>query len=206
MNNIAKSFLESDLNEVEYFDLNDKEYISLGEYLNMVHEVDKEFHEAIKEQEKSIKDKCEWVESLEFNAHQIDGEYTHSGANLFLADGGRIIADSEKSKKLEVPRVLRISKKVRNHIIWSEDLEKIQPELKEIGNIGRKIYDGYVCSRKSISGTFSITYMPGIRLDVWNDYDLVTGYSERVWRSYNRPEIKDESEKQKILTKIQLKK
>ena len=207
MNNIAKSFLESGLSEVEYFDLKEKKTVGLGEYLDEVHALDKEFHAAIKDQEKSIKEKFEWAQGLEFNGVQLDnGEYYHSGVNLFLTDGGRIIADSEKNKKLEVPGILRISKKVRNHIIWQEDLDKIQTELREIGEIGRKMYNGYVCTRKSISGTFNITYIPGARLDVWNDYELVTGYIEREWTPYNKPEIKNKEEKQKILTKIQLEK
>ena len=71
--------------------------------------------------------------------------------------------------------------------------------------IGRAFYDGLLYRKKSVSGDFDVLYTPNIGMSVWSDHELLADYLVRKMKAYNKPYLK-EDEKDKVLTRIQIKK
>ena len=215
MNKVLCDFINSDLTESEYFGLTKDELITLKDYLLSMREKDKEFKELIKEPLDSMKDKCGWISSVGYNLLQqkTTGEYISSTIYLFPVTGRRQIvhksfwSDEYKDIAEKFTKIYLLNKEIRDEYKRQKDLPFIQDELREIDEMGQLVYDGLLYPRDTVSENFEIFYTPNIGMEVYvpSDYNSLAYYYVRNMKIYDKPLI-DDKQKEKVLTKIQLKK
>ena len=175
-------------------------------------EKDKEFLELVSEPVNSMKEKCNWIDDIAFNALQREetGKFVQSSVWLFPSEGHHLIVHRDKENKEyryiapKMPNVYLVNKSVRQLVKRIDELKNIQDELHEIDLMGRNFYDGLLYTKKSVSENFDICYTPNMRVSLWADYQLLANYSARPMKSYNKPYLNVE-EKEKVLTKIEIK-
>ena len=216
MNKVIVDFLNSGLNESEFFNLSSEDLITLKEYLIEMRAKDKEFMELIKEPLDSMKDKCCWIKTIGYDVlyQDLTGEYIMSSIKLFPVEGRQLTVhkkfDSDKYTNLaeRFPKFYLLNKGIRTENDRSKELPYIQDELGEIDQIGISFYKGLLGSRQSVSENFGIAYRPNVTMDVYTmddvHYDeLLARYPVRKMKEYEKPYL-DEEEKNKVLTKIQV--
>lgn len=205
----AKRFLNSNLTELEYYSLPKENFITLKEYLLQLKEKDNNFQSAIQEQFESIKKKCSWLSAISFGGliHE-SGNYEITAIYLYSKDGNDLIAKHNNSNdKYEgltknVPKLYLLSGKVKKHLSRQKDIDLIQEELREIGNVGRNIYKDVLRPTSSISNNFQIYYTPNIGLSIYNDYDLIANYLNCSKKRKEKEYLKKEDSKEKLLRKV----
>lgn len=221
MQDIIKDFLNGELTESEFFGLPKEDLISLKEYLELLKERDAKYQSLIKEQFGSIKKKCDWIEKVGFGSLQVEatGKYQMSWLNLFATDGIDLSVSlandfDEYVDLAKIPNLYLLSKSSRIRSNRQEELSIIQDELHKIDEVGRNLYDGALYPKKSISNSFITHYSPELGIDLFCNDDaysnnLMARYYERPLRHpsryYDKPIIKDETKKEKLLTRIQIK-
>lgn len=204
-------FLNSTMNESEFFHVPGFDTITLGDHLESMKTFDEAFLWACQDALKSMKKKCDWVQNVSFNG---TGEFFQTGVRIFTIDNDEIIATlNVKNGKYEapvkeVPKMYLISKKVRNSIQRIEELSLIQKELLDIDIIGREIYVGMLYPSESISGNFTITYTSNVGMDVIHkkdeNYELIASFYNSNKKNTEKAYLNDNS-KPKLLNKILLK-
>lgn len=205
------SFLNSDLNEVEFYNLPKEELLTLKEYLLFLNEKDEMFKKNIQKPFNSIKEKCAWIKKISFDGLQskTTGKIYPSSVYLYGMDKiNLIITFNDLSGQYEdlakdVPLIYHISKNVRTRIKRQDEVKFIQSELGEIDTIGKEIYENLLYT-PSISGNFDIYYSPYVGLYLYNNYILMAKYLNNP-RNYLEKEILKSDDKKRILTKIQIK-
>lgn len=205
----AKRFLNSNLTELEYYSLPKENFITLKEYLLQLKEKDNNFQSAIQEQFESIKKKCSWLSAISFGGliHE-SGNYEITAIYLYSKDGNDLIAKHNNSNdKYEgltknVPKLYLLSGKVKKHLSRQKDIDLIQEELREIGNVGRNIYKDVLRPTSSISNNFQIYYTPNIGLSIYNDCDLIANYLNCSKKRKEKEYLKKEDSKEKLLRKV----
>ena len=215
MNIVLNDFINSDLTESDYFGLSKEELITIKEYFLEMRDKDKEFKELIKEPLDSMKDKCGWINTVGYYHLQNEdtGSFFRSTIYLFPVDGktqivhkeydgDKYVDQSEKFLKIHL-----LNKDIRKEYNRGKEVVYIQDELREIDKIGHAYYDGELHSKKSISDSFEVSYMPNMGMHVYvpSTYETLASYYIRNFKSYDKPLIKDE-QKEKVLTKIQIRK
>ena len=218
MKDIIKDFLNGELTESEFFGLPKEDLISLKEYLELLKEKDVKYQSLIKEQFDSIKKKCDWIAKVGFGSLQLEatGQYQNSWLNLFANDGIDLSVSlangaGEYVDLAKIPNLylLRRSSRVRSN--RQKELSIIQDELHVIDEVGRNLYDGALYPKKSISGSFTANYSPELGIDLFCDNDeysnvLIARYYDRTGKYYDRPVLNDAAKKEKLLTRIQIRK
>lgn len=208
----VKTFLNTNLTEIEYYSLPKENLITLKEYLLQLKDKDNDFQSSIQEQFQSIKQKCNWLSAISFGGliHE-SGNYEITAIYLYTEDGIDLIANHNYSNDRyegltkNVPKVYLLSRKVRKHLTRQKDIDLIQEELHEIENIGRKIYIDVLRPISSVSGNFKIYYTPHFGLSIYNDYDLIANYLNCSKKSKEKEFLKDEDSKEKLLKRILVK-
>ncbi len=211
MNQQIHSFLNSELDEVDYYSLSRENLLNLKQFLLQLREKENEFQMAIQLPFQSIKEKCDWIKEISFDGLQSEenGEFKSSSVYLYANDGIDLIVkfnpNSGKYEELtkEIPRLLFFSSKVRKFIKRQQSVDLIHDELHEIDDIGREIYKNFLVST-SISNNFKIYYSPHIGTYVYNGNELLAKYLNHP-RKYDEEEFLNSRYKKRILTKIQIK-
>lgn len=203
-------FLNSTMNEAEFFHVPGFNTITLGDHLESMKTFDEAFIWACQDALKSMKKKCDWVQTVSFNG---SGEFFQTGVRIFTIDNDEIIATlNVKNGKYEapvkdVPKMYLLSKKIRNSIQRTEELGLIQKELLDIDIIGRQIYEGMLYPAESISGNFTINYISNVGMDVTHGNGENTELIARFYNSNKKNTEKtylNENNKPKLLNKILL--
>ena len=217
MADIVRDFLKGDVTENEFFGLPKENLISVKEYLEFLKERDNEFQRLIKEQADSIKENCDWVDRVGFDASQIEetGKYMLSWINLFARDDINLIVSNGNDRSIytdlaKIPSVYLINKKARIHSDRQQDLIPIQNELHEIEEIGREFYDGKLYAKKSISGSFVVQDLPELGVELYcgtGEYcgKLICRSFDRKGMFYDVPVIKNKEKSEKVLSLVQIK-
>ncbi len=213
MNKNIRDFLNSDMTESEFYNLSKEDLINLKEYLLQMKSKDKEFMDLVKEPVNSMKEKISWIDDIAFDASQnkTTGDYSFTTIWIFPKEGEHLIVESDRESGFykdiadKIPTMYLLNKNIRTRVKRQDALDFLQEELYLIDHFGRGFYDGLLYPKKSVSGNFEIGYTPKLGMYVWNDSELVTDYLEKKIKRYDKPHIKD-NEKEKVLTKIQIKK
>lgn len=218
MKDIIRDFLNGELTESEFFGLPKEDLINLKEYLELLKERDAKYQSLIKEQFGSIKKKCDWIEKVGFSSLQLEatGQYQNSWLNLFATDGIDLSVSlangaGEYVDLAKIPSLYLLGRSSRIRSNRQKELSIIQDELHEMDEVGRNLYDGVLYPKRSISGSFTAHYSPELGIDLFcnsDEYsnDLIARYYERPRKYYDRPALTDEAKKEKLLTRIQIKK
>lgn len=207
-----KLFLNSDLDEADYFSLSKENLLTLRELLLQFKEIDNEFTSAIQEQFQSIKEKCNWLSSISFGGlvHE-NGTYEMTAIYLYSEDGIDIIASyNNKNNRYEglaknVPKIYLLSGRIRKHLSRQNEIEYIQDELLKVEEVGRDIYRDILVPVYSVSSNFRIHYTPHFGLSVYNKYDLIANYYDCSKGHKEKEILEDEEVKEKLLTRILVK-
>ena len=131
-------------------------------------------------------------------------------------DGHQAIMHMEKQyfpviiTDIKMPNMFKVKKSYKTYDERQKSLYLIQDELIDIEKKGRLIYDGILYPKESISESFKIIYSPNLGMDVFvslkeETNNLLASFYEREMKNYYEPILKDK-EKDKVLTKIQIKK
>lgn len=199
-------FLNSSMNEAEFFHLPISDAITLGDHLESMKTFDEAFLWTCQDALRSMKKKCDWIQSVSFDG---TGEFFQTGVRIFTIDNDEIIATlNVKNGKYEapikeVPKMYLISKKVRNSIQRTEELSLIQKELLDIDIIGREIYVGMLYPSKSISDNFTINYISNVGMDVRHNSELIASFYNSNKKNTEKSYFND-TNKPKVLNKILL--
>ena len=210
-----KLFLNSDLDEADYFSLSKENLLTLRELLLQFKKIDNEFTSAIQEQFQSIKEKCNWLSTISFSGYiHKNGFYGTTSIYLNSEDGIDLTVQYNDIthiyegliKEDKIPKVCLISRKLRKHLLRQKDISFIQEELYEIDRIGRDIYKSVLVPINSVSKNFCMCYVPHKGLHVTNNdkynYYLIATYYECLKGHKERELLKDEKSKEKLLTRI----
>ena len=207
-----KLFLNSELDEGDYYSLSKENLLTLREYLLKLKEKDDEFQSRIQNQFNSIKEKCDWLEDINFDGVvKKDGTYEMSAIYLNSNDGVNLIVrlnknhDQYEELVKKVPKLYLVSSKVRKHLARQEDIKYIQEELREIDNIGRDVYKGVLGFVYSRSENFLVYNTPNKCVSVYNDYELICEYLNESKKHKETGFLKDKDKKEKLLEKILIK-
>ena len=207
-----KLFLNSDLDEADYFSLSKESLLTLKGYFLWLKEKDSEFSSAIQEQFQSINAKCNWLSSISFGGlvHE-NGTYEMTAIYLYSEDGIDVIASyNNKNNRYEglvknVPKVYLLSGRVRKHLLRQNEIDLIQDELLKIEKVGRDIYRDILVPVYSVSNNFRIHYTPHFGLSVYNKYDLIANYYDSSKGHKEKEFLENEKIKEKLLTRILVK-
>ena len=205
-----KEFLSSDLDESEFFEVSKEDSISLDEYRQEMIDLDRRFQKMARFEVESIKRKCSWVDVIWFESLQDKktGEFFLPTLHVFSKDGKDVSSfgeiDGSFDFSVKFPKLFLINPNIKRNIERSKSIQKCQSELKEIGFIGKEVYDGKLYSKKSVSDTFTTDYRPDGGLYVFSDYELVSAYLKPYVKNYDIPIIKDR-DNIKLLSKVLIK-
>ena len=215
MDKILHEFINSDLTEANFFDLPKEDLITLKEYFLSMREKDKEFKELIKEPLESMKDKCGWINTIGYRLFQQSSthEYINSAIYLFPVLGNcNTVSKNNASKEFrdlieKVPKIYLLNKDIRMNYQRHKEIPFIQDELEEIDRIGQSFYDGLLIPKKTVSDKFQVSYIPNAMMSLYDPEaeEILAYYNIRNLKLYDKP-ILNEEQKQKVLTKIQLRK
>ena len=213
MKQITRYFLNSDMNEADFYNLPKDNLITLREYLLDMLNKDNEFLNLIGEPLSSMKEKCPWINDIGYDMLQlaVTGSTIDSTIWLFPTDGHNMIVSKNKNSSIYddlakvIPSIYLLDKNVKKRIKRQNELLFIQDELHEIDKIGRNFYDELLYDKTSISGDFDISYVPNIGMYVYTDNEFLAACLVRNMKSYQKPYLKDK-QKDKVLARIQLEK
>ena len=205
-----KKFLNNDLSEAEYYNLPKENLINLKQYILMIKEKEKEFQRLVKQPVKSMQEKCNWLAGVTFQGIQseVNGEFILHSIILWGVDNINLVAryKNELEKYVGivewVPKIYLLSKKTRTTIKRQNSLDSIQSELSEVASVGKIVYDN-LFYQSSISKYFDITYLPPYGVVIFNNHDLLAKYLFNPYQTRSK-ELLNSGEKQKLLTKIQI--
>ena len=210
MNNIVSGFLDSNLDEAEYFSLSKENLMYLRDFLEILKSKEEEFKNSIKTEEESIKHKCKWVDHVEFSGVQISNsnelflssiklEGKNTSLETFYNEGNKKYITCPRF----IPKFICLTKWAKNKRATIESIKDIQEELLDIDNIGKDIFSGYL-NTKSASGKFGIDFIPFEGAILNNKYTTLAFYGD------NKPEYVEEKldslNKEEILNRILIKK
>ena len=207
-----KEFIKSDVDEAEFFGLSKDNTITLGDYQEKMIDIDRKFQQMAQFEVFSIKRKCNWVKEVWFEAMQNtkSGEFFLSSIHIFTTDNRELAAHQDKKSEvytanIEVPFFYLLNKGIKRDLERSQELYKIQRELKEIESIGKDVYNGKLYDRKSVSDNFKATYRPDAGLYLFDsNSDNITAYLKENRKNYDKPLVKDK-DKVKLLRKVLIK-
>ncbi len=170
----VRDFLDSGLNEIEYFSPDSKDcllldkafLITLRDYLAFLKSQEDKFNDAIKDEIKSIQSKCDWVESVGFDGFQLqkDEHFITSGVkvnglgfkiNMYYDE----TLDEYLSRPFILPRFLCLREQTKQKRDLVDSLDKVQPELENIEMAGQQFFNGLL-TKESASSEFGIYYEP----------------------------------------------
>ena len=207
----VKLFLNSDLDEADFFKLPKDNLLSLREYLLKLKDVDTDFQIAINKQLQLIKNKCNWVSTISFNGLIHDkGSSEITSIHLHSNDGIDLVVSKNNFGVYEdlvknIPRLYLLSGKIRKQLLRQKDLKFIQGELNEIDDIGQNLYRFTLTPITSISNNFIVYSSPAFGTSVYSDFDLIATYEKNYHKKYDRDYLKSPEEKGKMLEKILVK-
>lgn len=209
-NKLIKMFIESDLDESEFFEVSKDNSISLEEYYELMRDYDYRFQKMAQFEVKSIKEKCPWVKDVWFEGLQnakTKGFFLTS-IHFFSIDGREIYTSYDKkidayNHKIDVQKIYLLNKGIRLDVQRQKDFAKIQEELKEIEDIGHYIYNDKLHDMSSISDNFKAIYRPDGGLYLFSVHDLVTCFLKPAVKNYDKPITKENDVR--VLKKILLK-
>lgn len=210
---IIKDFIDSDLDESEFFGVSKDNSITLEEYHEIMDDHDYRFQKMAQFEVESIKEKCPWVKEVWFQSMQYKktGEFFLSNIHLFTIDNEEISVHRDNktnvySNEVEFPFFCLFNKAVKLYLERSQELYKIQRELKEIESIGKEIYNNKLHDKLSVSDNFKAIYRPdgGLYLFTANHSELVTAFLKPSVKNYDKPITKENDAR--ALKKILLKK
>ena len=215
MNKVLWDFINSDLTEADYFGYSKDDLITIKDYFLSMQKKDEEFKKLIKEPLDSMKDKCGWINDLGYTMLQQSetGEYISSALYLFPNEGKNLIIrkryDSDDYTELaeKFPKFYLFNKAIRERYERQKEIPLIQDELREIDKIGQSFYDGQLHAKNSVSEIFQIYYVPNMRMEVYlpSDQEVMAYYHINKMKEYDKP-LLNEEQKEKVLTKIQIRK
>lgn len=209
-NKLIKMFIESDFDEAEFFEVSKDNSISLEEYYELMKDEDYKFQKMAQFEIQSIKIKCPWVNNVWFESMQNKktGEFFLSSIHVFSKEDEEIISSfGDKDGKFDFstnyPKIFLISPNIRRNLKRRNDLQLCTEELKEIGEIGKYIYNNKLHDKESISDNFKAIYRPDGGLYLFSDHDLVTCFLKPAVKNYDKPITKENDVR--VLKKILLK-
>ncbi len=207
-----QDFIYSGQTEAEFFHLSNGDTITLGDYIQQRNEKDAEFLKLVKEPIQSIKKKCSWLDDIAFHGLQQHHtkDYLMSSIWLFPTSGTPLIThvDKDSGQFLDlaerIPKLYLLRKSTRELVRRQKELVKLQRELHEIDEAGCDFYLDSLYPQTSISGHFHLHHTPNIGVHVFADDESLANFFVRPMKTYDKPYL-DDSEKNKVLAKIQLK-
>ena len=207
-----KAFINSGQTEADFFHLSNGDTITLGDYIQQRKEKDAEFLKLVKEPIQSMKKKCSWLDDISFNGLQQNHtkDFLMTSIWLFPTSGTPLIThvDKDSGEFLDlaerVPKIYLLRKSVRELVRRQKDLPMIQKELHDIDEAGCEFYVDALYPQTSISGHFHAHPKPNMGVYVFADDESLANFFVRPMKVYDKPFLSD-SEKNKVLTKIQMK-
>ncbi|MBR2997444.1 MAG: hypothetical protein IKF37_00010 [Bacilli bacterium] len=212
MRESTKLFLENDRVESDFYSTTKENLVSLREYLEALKIMDKKFMYLASEEISIIKSELDWFDSISFFGmeNQEDSGYFLTSLHIYTKDKDEYIVSRNKETSLyedlakDIPKIYLLNPRIRKHIERMKDLKRIQPELREIENVGRYIYNDCLDTKNSISGAFEINYAPRLGMLVTSEHETIATLYERKTKHKDKTYL-DEKSQSKLLDIIQMK-
>lgn len=212
MKRLYDDFIKSDLDEADFYGVSRENSITLDEYLNEMHNIDRKFHKIANSEIESIKRKLNWVSEADFYDLQNNDKEGHHLSFIYLhtIEGRQICLYKYKKRDFEIsfriPKFAFFDRAFSEDLKRRDDLPKIFEELEEINKIGLGVYNEKLKSKGTVSDNFKVQYRPeaGLYLSD-NDCHYLCSYVKNGIKSANKPLVKDK-EKGKVYKKILIKK
>lgn len=216
MRKTIEVFLDGNVDEKEFFNIQRDDLVSLRDYLNAMYTMDNKFDYLISGIVGLLRRDLPWLKSVKF-----DGCQNHKTKEFFLTalylnsyDGVNLIVSFNKNSEMyldtchdRIPTLYMISKKPRIRAKRQHEILKpnVQECLKQIDSAAKYMYDGCLSRKNSASGEFEILYSPDLGMLVLEDRETIATFYHATPKDKRKPYLKDK-DKKKLLDMIKMKK
>lgn len=201
MKKSTSMFLEGSTSEKEFYCVRKENLITLREYLKMLREKERKFKYYAKEEINIVKSNLKWIKDIKFDGVQDEktGGFLSTTIHLITKENEDYsVTYNQDTKQYEplankIPKLYYLIPKVRRFSNRMNELYKIQPELRSIEHWGRVSYNKCLFTRNSVSGHFTINYVPQYSFLVNNEYESLIAFYEEKNKNQDKPLLTGES-------------